>query len=261
MSDGWVKLHRKILKNPLFADVPPEWLRIAMFILLSANHEPRKWYDGRENVNIPAGSFVTSSIKISKECKVGRTVVRNAVKYLDNSGFATIKTTSRYMVVTITNWKLYQDTKPTDDQVSNQVATKSQPTNDQVATNYRPQLKNVKELKEGTTDTNGQDALFALTPEKPKFDPDKFFDSEFWPFVWKKVGVGTARVSFRKQASTPARAKWITEAAIAQGPEIMARGSKSSRGTPILVSTWLNQERFDDDMTEIEAKPEDEEPW
>ena len=73
-----------------------------------------------------------------------------------------------------------------------------------------------------------------------------WFEEEFWPIVWSKIGKGSARKSFFAKARDRPMAERIIEAAKQQGPGILDR-ARFGRITPIHPATWLNQERYDDD--------------
>jgi len=113
------------------------------------------------------------------------------------------------------------------------------------------------------TDTEGetppqppQGGLFAssvssekspLTREE-KFDASEFFESQFWPAVWMKKGKGKAKESFRRVAKSKTAAEHIMAAAIEQGPMLLDAASRHDR-EPLMVQTWLNQGRYDDELT------------
>ncbi len=65
IDTGWVRIHRGLLKHPLMVQLPAEWFRVWIFILLRANFQPTTWWDGRREVSLPAGSFITSRAKTS----------------------------------------------------------------------------------------------------------------------------------------------------------------------------------------------------
>jgi hypothetical protein len=69
---------------------------------------------------------------------------------------------------------------------------------------------------------------------------------EVWPLFWIRTGKGAARsawVKARKKATREA----IEAAIVAQGPSILAQ-AKQRGSTPVHPSTWLNQERWEDDV-------------
>jgi hypothetical protein len=51
---------------------------------MEANWKPGVWYDGKEEVIIPVGSFITSFRKMAKECNLSLKQVRSAAERLQN---------------------------------------------------------------------------------------------------------------------------------------------------------------------------------
>ena len=60
MNQGWIKLHRKILDSAIWLD--PLCLKAFLWLLLSANHKPRKIYirNIRAEITVEAGEIITS---------------------------------------------------------------------------------------------------------------------------------------------------------------------------------------------------------
>jgi hypothetical protein len=48
MNEGWIKVARAMLDHHLFQKAPSEWLKIWLYMLLSANFTDRKWFGGRD---------------------------------------------------------------------------------------------------------------------------------------------------------------------------------------------------------------------
>ncbi len=124
MNGGYVKVYRKLLDDPIFTQAPHVYFRLAVTFLLSANWRDREWFDGRGKIVIPRGSFVTSRPAMCKLARVTARQYRDAMAYLEVVHYLTTTTTSRYTVVTITNYERYQGESghegptegPTDDQ-------------------------------------------------------------------------------------------------------------------------------------------------
>jgi hypothetical protein len=73
-----------------------------------------------------------------------------------------------------------------------------------------------------------------------------WFESEFWPIVWKKTGVGAARSAWLKNIEDVETKDLAVKAAKEQAPQILARGRRTG-ATTLHPATWLNQERFRDE--------------
>lgn len=128
--NGYIKLHRALLEDPLWNQVPCAWGRVALVCLMTANWRPRKWFDGKREVLIPAGSLITSRPAMCKLARVTAQQYRDAISYLCGVGFCNQQTTKRYTVVTITKWATYQG--DTDDE--NLQRTTKEPTENPLRT-------------------------------------------------------------------------------------------------------------------------------
>jgi hypothetical protein len=82
---GWIKLHRSILDSKLWS-CSEATIKIAFYLLLSANHEPAFV----RRVRIGRGQTVRSLSMISEACFLSRKAVRYALKVLEEDGFIQI---------------------------------------------------------------------------------------------------------------------------------------------------------------------------
>lgn len=106
--NGFIKLHRSVLNDPIWAQLPDAWLRVFLAILLIANWKPHSWFDGERKVLIPAGSLVTSRDSMCGIARVTSKQYRRAIQYLTKTEFLEQKTTKRYTILTVRNWAVYQ---------------------------------------------------------------------------------------------------------------------------------------------------------
>lgn len=131
---GWIKIHRRILEWEWATK--PLTFRLFIHLLLKANHADGLW----RGEFIPAGSLITGRVKLSQECGMTEREVRTALTHLKSTNEVTIKTTKEYSIISITNWKNYQDC---DQQNANE-----RPTNDQPTTTNKNNKKNKNEKKD-----------------------------------------------------------------------------------------------------------------
>lgn len=131
--NGFIKLHRKLLAWEWYSDIN---VRVLFFhCLLKANHKTEKW----QGIEINAGQFVTSLGHLSKECGLTEQQTRTALNKLKLTSEITSKSTSRYSIITINNWNLYQ---------TNNTQDNKQITNEQQTNNNKQEYKEYKEIKE-----------------------------------------------------------------------------------------------------------------
>ena len=137
MEEGFIKLHRSILKWEWFQD--DKTFKVFIYLLLNANWEDSR-YRGQE---IPRGSVVTGLNSLSKNLGISVKSVRTALNHLKSTGEVTIKTTNKFSIVTIVNWEKYQGFNvEVANKKANELADKGQTKGKQRAT-YK-EYKNIR---------------------------------------------------------------------------------------------------------------------
>lgn len=132
--EGWIKLHRKILKWEWYDD--KNTLCLFLHLLLKANHEEGRWHGHV----VPRGSLITGRKKLAKDLGMSEQNVRTSLTRLKSTNEITIETTNNFSLIKVNNWDSHQLTN----QQANQRLT-----NDQPATNHKQEIKNerMKEKK------------------------------------------------------------------------------------------------------------------
>ena len=165
---GYVKIHRKMLVNPVLNDHAPFNRQMAWFwLILNANYKPYKINWSGKNVTIPPGSIVMSKREL---CRIFRWGNRRLNRFLNDLIFASMMTTQchyRQLHIILSNYKDLQHTRITDEQR----------TPIQVEPFINGGLNNKKEEEE-----------YIHVENSPDFD-------EFWKLYGKKIG---SKVKCRK---------------------------------------------------------------
>lgn len=213
MERGYVKLWRKTLDGGMLGN--QKLWAFWCWCLLKATHKQVKQIVGFQEIILEPGQFVFGRKKAAKELKMSEQSVRTIVLNLKNHEKLTIKTTSKYSVITIVNWELYQ----MDKAESTNISTNSQPTtNQQLTTN-----KNIR-TKEHKKSTKNTLYSFALTGDR-KFRVDEDFFKEkqkLYPGVDIMFQFG--RMS-----------EWLKN-----NPQ---RQKSSERGIKNFITNWLKKEQ------------------
>lgn len=174
-AGGYVRLFRKMLQNPIWTQLAPAVAKVAVYFLLRANYKPSQWYDGSKQVEIPAGSFITSYARTAEMCNLSVQQARDAFFHLGRTHFATYTRTQRWTLVSIVKWAAYQ---ASDDEVEHaeEHATdraKNTPENRQGTTDKELRIKNTPPSP-SKTEGDGADAPLVLvspdgvSKEKPQ---------------------------------------------------------------------------------------------
>ena len=156
--NGYVKLNRNLLDWRWYRDA--NTIRVFLHLLLSANFKDQPF----ENIIVRRGEVATSYGAIAEALHISARQARTAVTHLKVSGTVSVKQYSKFQVISIISWDLYQCA------VSGTEAVKSQAEVSQKSTNEeRKEVKNIllSELSDETMD-------------KPR--PKKVFEHEEKPY-------------------------------------------------------------------------------
>lgn len=140
-KNGWVKLHRKMLDNPIIMK-DAEHLAVWMYLLLNATHaEYPALFKGKKIILQP-GQLITGCISIGNQLSISESKVRRTLNDFICDGQIDRQTSNKNSLITVLNWDLYQNF---DGQNDTQVTDKRRTTDGQVTTNKKN--KNVKNVK------------------------------------------------------------------------------------------------------------------
>ncbi|WP_331300317.1 hypothetical protein [Methylobacterium oryzae] len=202
---GWIKLHRVMLDFEWYDD--HDTTRLLVHLLLTVNHEPSR-YKGHV---IPAGSRVAGRIALAHETGLSERSIRTGLERLKASGEVTIKTTSKFSIISMTKWEKLQDKRPADC-----------PADDQQVTSIRPHLKNVRIKEEKKKEYIG----------RPADVPEKLWNDHLAIRKAKRQPITqTALDGIRTQAD---KLGWTLERALTEACE---------RGWASFKAEWILNER------------------
>jgi DNA-binding transcriptional regulator YhcF (GntR family) len=106
VENGWIKLHRKLLENPLAKK--PNYLAVWVFVLMNANHEDKEVIWNKENRIIKRGSFIGSLRKIAEQFSISIATVKYIIDYLVSEHMIEHLPTRKFSMFTVLNWDKYQ---------------------------------------------------------------------------------------------------------------------------------------------------------
>lgn len=98
----WILLYKKFLEWEWYDNPPTK--DVYLHCLLCANYKNEKW----KGITIQRGQFPTSIEKLSATLGLSTQQVRTAIKNLQMTNDINIQTTSRYSVITVLKYDLYQ---------------------------------------------------------------------------------------------------------------------------------------------------------
>ena len=144
MNNGWIKLHRKMLDNPVvFKDA--DHVAVWVYLLLEATHKDYRTLLGGKPITLKPGQLITGRKKIANILRINEHKVERVLNLLKSEHQIEQQGTSRGSLITIVHWDEYQNFEQQDEQqVSNSRATSEQ----QVSTKQEyKEHKNNKNIK------------------------------------------------------------------------------------------------------------------
>ena len=150
-NQGYIKLHRKILENPIVCK-DNDYFAVWIYLLLNATHKNHKVIFKNKQIIMKPGQLIIGRKKIANEQHINESKVERILKTLKNEHQIEQQTSSRNRLITILNWDLYQKSEQQNEQQVNNKRTTSE---QQVNTNKND--KNVKNDKNNNNKTKSVD--------------------------------------------------------------------------------------------------------
>lgn len=173
MNQGYIKLYRKVTGS--FVWTNSNMLKLWILCLTKASHKESRFIFNGQEIAVSSGQFVTGRAVIEKEFNegvprdrqiVGRTLWR-WLKRFENEQMLSIKSTTKYSVISINKWDEYQGS---DQQVSS-----GRPSTVQQVSTYKNE-KNDKNEKNIHDDGDGvMKEIFQLYEKRLAFSIQSMF--------------------------------------------------------------------------------------
>lgn len=129
MNNGWVKLHRKMLDNPVVMK-DADHLTVWVYLLLVATHKDLPTMYGGKKIILHPGQLVTGRKKISKATGVNESKVKRILNLFESDQQIDQRKERYGTLISINAWNEYQ----LCDQQNDQQVTNEWPTSDQRVT-------------------------------------------------------------------------------------------------------------------------------
>jgi len=122
--DGYIKLYRKLLENPVFQN--DRLLKVFIWCLLKASYKEHEQLLGLHTVQLQPGQFIYGRFKASQELKIKPSTLNDQMNTLKRLQIIDIKPNNKYSIVTLANWTLYQSNEEASDNKTDSKATTNQ---------------------------------------------------------------------------------------------------------------------------------------
>lgn len=156
--NGFIKLYRSVLDWEWFND--NNTFRLFIYCLLKANYSDTKW----RGIDIDKGSFITSYNRLSLQTGLTLQQVRTSLHKLVMTGEITHESHTKYSVIKVNNYHLYQDSNKQNDKQTNKQVTNKQQTNNKQITTDKEKKKEIKKEEKNKY----EDAVFLTQEEHQK---------------------------------------------------------------------------------------------
>lgn len=168
--DGWIKLHRKIMDNPLYLSEPFTRMQAWIDLLLLANHKEGFFYVRGNKVVVGRGQVGTSSRTLASRWQWSRGKVERFLKDLENDNQIEPQKNNVITLISICNYDDYQNTEPQTEPQTSRRQTTDEPQTDR--------NKNDKKEKNVNNDNNRDKAETAKRFAPPSIDEVQSYVSE-----------------------------------------------------------------------------------
>jgi hypothetical protein len=214
-SKGFIKLDRNIFDHWIFQDA--EKFRAFVDLIQLARWKDEKLLIGNDVITVPRGSYYTSELKLAERWRWGRDKTRSFLSLLEKEKMISKKGTRKGTMLTISNYREYQDINPTNTTTQSVVNTKfdsyssptpntikqqqtnneptTHPTAEQQQTNNEPdtkeEIKEVKKIKEVKEREEREEREEKVTILQPLSFPTKIHE-----LIFNRLGEVTYRTWF-----------------------------------------------------------------
>lgn len=107
-NNGWIKLHRKSVDNPLYFDEPFDKWHAWTDLLLMVNHEQKQFISKGQLVTLEPGQTITSMAILAERWKWSINKVRRFIGTLVGTGMCIADGTPNGTTITVVRWAFYQ---------------------------------------------------------------------------------------------------------------------------------------------------------
>jgi len=156
IEQGWIKLHRKMLDNPVVWK-DSDHLAVWIYLLLNATHKDMDVLFKNKRITLKSGQLITGRKSIAKKLDISESKVHRVLKMLEIEQQIEQQTSNKNRLIAIVGWNEYQSC---EQQIEQQVNNNRTTSEQQVNTN-----KNVKNIKNNTL-VDFFDQIWKLYPKK-----------------------------------------------------------------------------------------------
>lgn len=110
MNNGYIKLYRKILDNPVITK-DTEHLAVWIYLLLNATHKEKTTMFKGEKITLKPGQLLIGSKSMGEQLGINYVKVHRIINEFENEKQIEKQKSNKNTLITIVNWELYQETE------------------------------------------------------------------------------------------------------------------------------------------------------
>ena len=148
MNQGWIKLHRKIIDNPVFTDSAT--LHLWIYLLARASHKKTSFIINGKIITVNRGQLIFGIHKCAAHTGITVKRIRARMALLETHGYLMRKRATKYSIITICNYDQYQSVEKEEGQAKGK---------------QRATYKNNKNVKKKTY-TQQAEEIYSAYPKK-----------------------------------------------------------------------------------------------
>lgn len=168
MAEGWIKLHRCLLRNPIVMK-DADYFAVWGYLLLKATHTEYPVLFKGEKIYLQPGQLITGRKKIASDLHISESKVFRILNDYKSEQQIEQQTSNRNSLISIVNWELYQGSEQQDEQQMN-----NKRTTDEQLVNTNKNIKNDKNVKKENNNTSTEadeideafDKIYSIYPKK-----------------------------------------------------------------------------------------------
>ena len=127
--EGWIKIHRKILNNPIICK-DSDYLSVWIYLLLNATHKEIPAVFKKEKITLKKGQLITGRKSISEQLKISESKIYRIINEFKSEHQIEQQTSNKNSLITIVNWDKYQQIEQQGEtQMNNKRTTNEQQVN------------------------------------------------------------------------------------------------------------------------------------
>ncbi len=125
MNNGYIKLYRKIKEKGWYKN--SKYVHLWIHLLLLATHKVHEFMWNNQIIVIKEGQILTGRKQLSDETGLAQSTIEKILKLFEKEHQIEQQKTTKFRIITIINWKEYQQREQQKEQQSdNRVTTKEQ---------------------------------------------------------------------------------------------------------------------------------------